>query len=174
MRNITPERIVEKLTKVSGIDPYNNTRKREYVEIRALACWLMRMELGMRWCAITKIFSDNGKKMHHASAIYLVKNYPHWKKQNKALQDWQNIFHFIEGIDYEEVDRLHILEGRLSDMQTEYDLLAEQLEHPLVKLVYDISTEENKKDLIERIGMITKSWAWKQNKKTHVKIESSK
>ena len=41
MQNLTPTEICNKLIKLSGIDLFKNTRKRPYVEVRALACFLM-------------------------------------------------------------------------------------------------------------------------------------
>jgi len=76
MRNLNPAEIAEKLIKASGINIFENTRKRDYVEVRALTCFLMREKLNMRLCSIAKFFQDNGKPMDHATVIYAVKNYP--------------------------------------------------------------------------------------------------
>ena len=162
MQNITPENIIKRITKISGYNPYENTRKREYVEVRALACYLMREKLNMRWTNITKIFEDNGKAMHHASAIHLVKNFKYYKLANPSLQYWENMFHFIDGLDYEEIDKINVLENRICNLQNKYDTLKEQLNHPVVKLVYDIPSDENKWELADKIVLIKKAWKWKE------------
>ena len=161
MINIRPEEIVRKITNLSGFDPYENTRKRNQVEVRALACYLMREKLNMRWTNITKVFEDNGKQMHHASAIHLVKNYKFYKLANKDLQKYEDSFNFLQGLDYEEVNRISFLEDKLSALQDKYDTLEENLQHPLVKLVSDITDEKNKWALADQIVIMKKSWTWK-------------
>ena len=161
MINIRPEEIVRKITNLSGFDPYENTRKRNQVEVRALACYLMREKLNMRWTNITKVFEDNGKQMHHASAIHLVKNYKFYKLANKDLQKYEDSFNFLQGLDYEEVNRISFLEDKLSALQVKYDTLEENLQHPLVKLVSDITDEKNKWALADQIVIMKKSWTWK-------------
>ena len=168
MINIRPEEIVRKITNLSGFDPYENTRKRNQVEVRALACYLMREKLNMRWTNITKVFEDNGKQMHHASAIHLVKNYKFYKLANKDLQKYEDSFNFLQGLDYEEVNRISFLEDKLSALQDKYDTLEENLQHPLVKLVADITDEKNKWELADQIVIVKKSWAWKN--KTNLNV----
>ena len=168
MINIRPEEIVRKITNLSGFDPYENTRKRNQVEVSALACYLMREKLNMRWTNITKVFEDNGKQMHHASAIHLVKNYKFYKLANKDLQKYEDSFNFLQGLDYEEVNRISFLEDKLSTLQDKYDKLEENLQHPLVKLVSDIEDEKNKWELADQIVIVKKSWAWKN--KTNLNV----
>ena len=51
-----------KVSDIIGIDIFKNTRKREYVEGRALVVYLLRKKLLMRWVMIAKYFQDNGNQ----------------------------------------------------------------------------------------------------------------
>jgi predicted translin family RNA/ssDNA-binding protein len=106
--------------------------------------------------------------MHHASAIHLVKNYKFYKLANKDLQKYEDSFNFLQGLDYEEVNRISYLEDKLSVLQDKYDTLEENLQHPLVKLVSDITDEKNKWELADQIVIVKKSWAWKN--KTNLNV----
>ena len=54
--NLKPIEIANKIIELSGINIFENTRKREYVEMRALLCYLLREKLAMRWTNISLFF----------------------------------------------------------------------------------------------------------------------
>lgn len=161
MQNITPTEICKRLIRLSGLDLFNNTRKRPYVEVRALACFLMREKLNMRLCAIAKFFNENGKHFGHDTVIYMVNNYPYYKKANSTLEDWEMCFTFINGLDYEEVDRIRVVQNKLTILQNKYDKLTEKLESPLIKAVYNVTDRKQMWELADKIALIKKSWEWK-------------
>ena len=47
MQTLTPEEIGNKVLELSGVNIFKNTRKRNYVEHRALLCYLLREKLLM-------------------------------------------------------------------------------------------------------------------------------
>ena len=78
-------KISERIVEMTGIDIFKNTRKAEYVELRALACYIFREKMNMRWTNIANFFTSMGKKTDHASVIHLVKMYPTYVKYNLSL-----------------------------------------------------------------------------------------
>ena len=56
----TPEQISDLLIQLSGIDIYKQTRKNEYVEHRALLCYILRNKLDMRWHSIARFVKSKG------------------------------------------------------------------------------------------------------------------
>tara|TARA_B110000114_G_scaffold96450_1_gene101624 strand:- start:609 stop:1160 length:552 start_codon:yes stop_codon:yes gene_type:complete len=161
MRNPTPAEIAEKLINLSGIDLFENTRKRDYVEIRALACFLMREKLNMRLCSIAKFFQDNFKPMDHATVIYAVKNYPYYKKANSSLEKLELSFRWEEGLNFEEMDRIEFLEMKLTTLQNKYDKLIGNLDNPLIKAVHDITDRKQIWEMADQIVLMKKAWKWK-------------
>jgi hypothetical protein len=59
----------------AGIDIFRNTRKRDYVESRALLTYLLREYFGMRLSEIQRLFHRNGYPVHHATLIHAIKNF---------------------------------------------------------------------------------------------------
>ena len=77
--------ISERIIEMTGIDIFKNTRKQEYVQLRALACYIFREKMNMRWMNIANFFISMGKAMDHANAIHLVNMYPLYAKDNPEL-----------------------------------------------------------------------------------------
>lgn len=164
MNNLRPKEIVDAVNKFTGINIYKNTRKTEYVEARALVCYLFRDKLNMRWTNIAKFFENNGKKMDHATAIHLVKMYPIYKQYNIKLDELENMFIFKSKLEYDEIDKMHYLENKLDNCQQKHLTLQQQLKNPLIKLMHNVP--ENKYVEVEqKLNLLKQSWEWKNKKK---------
>ena len=83
--NLKPIEIANKIIQESGINVFENNRRKYNVEMRSLLCFLLREKLNMRWLNIAKFFNDNNKSMTHASCIHAFKNYKMYKKTNSKL-----------------------------------------------------------------------------------------
>ena len=94
MKDLTPLEIGDKIKRLSGIDLYKNTRKRDFVEHRALLCYILRDKLQMRWTFIASFFISQGKHMDHANCMHLVKMYPIYRQGNKTLETIEKTFVF--------------------------------------------------------------------------------
>tara|TARA_B100000780_G_scaffold100259_1_gene70017 strand:- start:1000 stop:1482 length:483 start_codon:yes stop_codon:yes gene_type:complete len=160
MKDLTPLQIGDKIISVTGINLYENTRKKAFVEHRALLCYILRDKLQMRWTFIAAFFISQGKHMDHANCMHLFKMYPIYKKDNKTLDIIENIFAFKSKIPLDEIDKVNYLENKYGTLEAEYLKQKEQLKNPLVKLVIDIP--DNKiVDAKDRIKLMKKSWEWK-------------
>jgi len=164
MQTLTPEEIGNKVLELSGVNIFKNTRKRNYVEHRALLCYLLREKLLMRWTYISKFFESQGKTMTHATAIYLVKNYHIFKKSNKSLDEIENIFVFKSQLNYDEIDKIHYLENKCMNCEKKYNELLKKLDHPLIKEFSELP-EDQAEDVKEKLTILKKSWEWKQKNK---------
>jgi len=83
--------IAQQVNKLSGLDVFENTRQREHVEARSLVCFVLRKYLGIGLSRIAKFFKENGKNMHHATALHLIRNYDIYKLYNKNIDRWLDI-----------------------------------------------------------------------------------
>ena len=162
--NLTPLEVCEKINRLSGLDIFKNTRKREVIEMRALACYILRDKLFMKLKNIAKFFTKQGRKMHHASCIHLLKNYPMYKSNNKNLDKFEKTFLFKSKIPYEDVDRANYLENKYIDVEDKYLKLRDKLKNPLVKLILDVE-DEDVVDLMNTIKLKKSSYKWKNNLK---------
>ncbi len=83
--------IAQQVNKLSGLDVFENTRQREHVEARSLVCFVLRKYLGIGLSRIANFFKENGKNMHHATALHLIRNYDIYKLYNKNIDRWLDI-----------------------------------------------------------------------------------
>ena len=67
--------LINLINEEAGIDIFRNTRKREYVEARALLIYSLREFFGMRLSDIQRVFNRNGYPVHHATLIHAIKNF---------------------------------------------------------------------------------------------------
>ena len=157
MNDLKPIEIADKLTKLSGKNPFENTRRKEIIEIRALLIYLLREKLNMRWMYISNFFNENGKTMTHATGMHAFKMYPIHKKYNHKLDEYESIFTFKSDLTYDEIDRIHYLESKVKNLEYKLEV---QFKHPLINLLKTIP-EKRYDETYERIRNIIKSWDWK-------------
>jgi len=153
MKNLKPIEIANKIIKESGVNIFENNRRKNQIEFRSLLCYLLREKLNMRWTNIAKFFSDQKKTMTHATCIHACKNYSMYKKTNKKLDEIEKMFTFKSKLTIDEIDRVHYLENKCK-------LLESKLESPLFNLIRNIP-ENRETEAIERIGLMLNGWDWK-------------
>ena len=69
------ERLIKLIKDETGLDIFRNTRKREYVEARALFTYMLKTYLGYRLTDIQMIYSKHGYEIHHATLIHAIRNF---------------------------------------------------------------------------------------------------
>ncbi len=109
---MTPKEIIIKLKEASGVNPFEDTRRLDVIEVRALLCFILRDKLRMRWIAIKEVFLNHGKKTSNSSIMNSCSNYIKYKEVSKTLLNLENLFEFeLESVD--EISKNQILENRL-------------------------------------------------------------
>jgi hypothetical protein len=82
------ERLIKLIKDETGLDIFRNTRRREYVEARALFTYMLKTYFGCRLSDIQMIYSQNGYEIHHATLIHAIKNFePVYIPFNKPLKE---------------------------------------------------------------------------------------
>jgi|TARA_R110000851_G_scaffold260261_1_gene412824 hypothetical protein len=156
------QKIGNSVKEMSGIDIFKNTRNRTHVELRALVCFILREKLGMRWTNISLYFESEGKTMHHATAIHSVKMYPIYRKYNNDLQELERCFNFKSELQYDEIDKLHYLQGKFDNLESKYNALKNKIKNnPILKVLQEIP-EDYVGEVIQTIDLVKKSWEWKK------------
>jgi len=153
----SPEQVANKVIELCKLDIYNKTRKRNYVDYRALVCWVLRNKLNMRWTNIAQFFIQNGKEMNHANVIHLEKNYPYYKKHNPFLDEIENMMLFKGGLNYDQIDQVHYITNKYNNLKDKYDKL---INKPLFNVLVNIP-KDKENEVAAQLQIITKSWKWK-------------
>jgi len=113
---MTPQEIANKITVLSGIDPFYNTRQPKVIEVRSLLCFILREKLEMRWIAIKHFFKKNGRKTDNASLINSYNKYQLYKRDNKNLKKWELKFTFQnENID--QINQVYVWQTRYKNLE---------------------------------------------------------
>ena len=166
------KKVAEGVVEMTGVDIFLNTRQRNYVELRALVCYILREKLGMRWTNIAYYFESMGKTMNHATVIHLVKNYETYKMYNSSLQEIEDSFNFKSDLNYDEIDKIHYLQGKCDNFERKYlDLRNKVKNDPIMNVLHDIP-KDKLNEIIEKISLWKQSWNWKNKDECKV-IESS-
>jgi len=76
------------LKNMSGINVFENTRKRYIVEARALFVYILRDVHGLTYYQIRDYFRTKGKAFDHSTALHAYNNYPMYCKYNPKLNIW--------------------------------------------------------------------------------------
>jgi len=84
------EQIANEIIMLSKVNVFDNTRKREYVEARALLCYILRKHKKMTYREITEFFCENNKSINHTTIIHYIKNFESYIKFNRKLNQMMN------------------------------------------------------------------------------------
>jgi hypothetical protein len=117
VNNYKPINIADKISELSGIDVFIDTRERKVVEVRSLLTYLLREKLKMRWKNIVLFYDRNGKKINMANVMHSYKKYEDYKKQNPFLDQLQNSFVFEPYSDYDEINKIDYLEKKCKRLE---------------------------------------------------------
>jgi hypothetical protein len=82
--------VQELIKQITGIDIFQETRKQEVVEYRAVANLFLNKIMGYSLMDIVRWYQSNGKNSHHATIIFSINNYDIYKKYNKDLEKMFN------------------------------------------------------------------------------------
>jgi len=79
------QKIGEQIKEMTGVDIFQQSRRRDLVEMRSVANVFMRETLGMGWTEIVREYRKNGFKTTHRSVMYSCETYPDHSFYNKEL-----------------------------------------------------------------------------------------
>ena len=79
------------LEEISGINPFQNTRRIDVIEVRSVLVYIMREVEKMSYHSIKDYFRSKGKHFDHATALHSYKNFQMYCKYNNKLENYFNI-----------------------------------------------------------------------------------
>ena len=84
-------KIAKNIIDISGIDVFNNSRKREYIEIRSLLTFMLRHHCNMTFHEIKDFYQSKGKNYDHATALHSLKSFETHRRYNTKLDKYFDI-----------------------------------------------------------------------------------
>tara|TARA_B110000977_G_scaffold35429_1_gene47411 strand:+ start:810 stop:1229 length:420 start_codon:yes stop_codon:yes gene_type:complete len=111
------KKIANNLSEISKLNPFENTRRREIIEIRSALVKILREYQEMTLNQIASFFTNNNRKMDHSTVLFSLKNYEIYIKYNPKLKKWHDFIvdSFFESGDYNEsfIVKRKILKNRI-------------------------------------------------------------
>ena len=84
-------KIAKHIIDISGIDVFDNTRKREHIEMRSLLTFMLRHHCNMKFKEIKNFYQSNGKNYDHATALHSLKSFETHRRYNPMLDKYFDI-----------------------------------------------------------------------------------
>ena len=84
-------KIAKHIIDISGINVFDNTRKREYIEIRSLLTFMLRHHCSMTYAQIRDFYESNGKSYDHTTAIHSLKAFEMHRRYNPKIDKYFDI-----------------------------------------------------------------------------------
>ena len=84
-------KIAKNIIDISGINVFENSRKRKYIEMRSLLTFILRHHCNMKFKEIRDFYEANGKSYDHATAIHSLKAFEMHRRYNKNLDKYFDI-----------------------------------------------------------------------------------
>ena len=83
-------KIARQVKKLSGIDIFKNTRKKEYVEARSLLSTILYRYEKMNLHKIKNFYIDNGKSSDHTTVLHSIKSWDIYSNDKNCyyLNEW--------------------------------------------------------------------------------------
>ena len=129
--------VAEKISNITGLDIFRNTRKREYIEARALLNFILKNTKGMTLYAIKDFYIANGKAYDHATVLHSLSNFDMYRKYNKNIDKWLKIFSEL----YDDIDaKREVIINNLI-----------WLKNDNINALYDITNDMYQQEIINKI-----------------------
>ena len=111
------KKIANNLSEISKLNPFENSRKREIIEIRSALIKILREYQEMTLNEIARFFINNNRYMDHSTVLHSLKNYEIYIKYNPKLKKWHDFIvdSLFESGDYNEsfIVKRKILKDRI-------------------------------------------------------------
>jgi len=84
-------KIARHIIDISGIDVFDNTRQRKYIEMRSLLTFMLRHHCNMKFTEIRDFYESKGKSYDHATALHSLKSFETHRRYNPKLDKYFDI-----------------------------------------------------------------------------------
>jgi hypothetical protein len=81
-------KIAKHIIDISGVNVFDNTRKRKYIEMRPLLTFMLRNHCDMTFHEIKDFYISKGKNYDHTTAIHSFKTFETHRRYNSLLDKY--------------------------------------------------------------------------------------
>lgn len=141
--------ITEKIIDRSGLDIFKNTRKREYVEARALLIHILTFEFRMGRTAIAEYVTRKGYTLNHTSIVHSLRMYDTYMRFSPAMRNWYRDLDLDGDREAYNMQKKikqmlpHLLRGDLRDLHKQVNEMYHQAELHNAEVIYEeVKAEE--------------------------------
>ena len=113
---MTAQEISDKIIKKTGVNVFEDTRRKEVIHYRSLLIYLLREKMNLRWTNIALFFKANEKNITHATIIHSHHYHEVYKEQNLKLKELEGQFNFTP-VDLDTLDKIHMLETKVKNLK---------------------------------------------------------
>ena len=105
---MTAQEISDRIVKKTGVNVFEDSRKKEVIHYRSLLIYLLREKMNLRWMNIALFFKATVIHSHHYYGIY--------KDENPKLEELEKQFNFTP-VDLDTLDKIHMLENKVKNLR---------------------------------------------------------
>jgi len=113
---MTAQEISDKIIKKTGVNVFENSRRKEVIHYRSLLVYLLREKMNLRWTNISLFFKANEKDITHATVIHSHHYYKVYKEENSKLEELEKQFNFTP-VNLDTLDKIHMLETKVKHLK---------------------------------------------------------
>ena len=84
-------KIAKNIIDISGINVFDNTRKREHIEMRSLLTFMLRHHCNMTFHQIKNFYESKGKSYDHATALHSLKSFETHRRYNPKIDKYFDV-----------------------------------------------------------------------------------
>jgi hypothetical protein len=130
------EDLYGKITDITGVDIFDNTRKVEYIEARALFNYILYNTHGYTLTRIARFYIKNGKHYDHATCLHSLKNFAVYEKFSKYLPSWMDKLGKVDEVGKNDLARFYLVNLNKGNTEVAYEYLKEMYEQQQVQQVH--------------------------------------
>lgn len=90
--------VAKRIEKATGLNVFENVRSQDYVDARAMMCYILNKYYSETLHGIARYFRENGKRFDHSTVYYNIQLYANdVNKRRRDLSD--NLMYFVGTVD---------------------------------------------------------------------------
>jgi len=132
------DKITNKLVEISKVNVFENTRRREVVEVRSILVKILRDYLGLKYKEIVTFFDKNGRGLDHSNLIYSYNMFDVYRRYNTDVDSWYN--YIVDAMF--DVDSEETLFTKKENLKNKIDILDEKHINHMTKYVKKVTKKE--------------------------------
>lgn len=132
------DKITNKLVEISKVNVFENTRRREVVEVRSILVKILRDYLGLKYKEIVTFFDKNGRGLDHSNLIYSYNMFDVYRRYNTDVDSWYN--YIVDAMF--DVDSEETLFTKKENLKNKIDILDEKHINHMAKYVKKVTKKE--------------------------------